>query len=196
MVKNSKKSKETAIPESKTPTPSPAAGNGDRALFRGTGRRKTRGREKRKAGQEHKIDQPRDKPKPCRRASPEPAPNARIEPAKSRSPRSKFGCAPTSSPSGGCSMASRETRRTTGWKRSGSCKKKRRNAPKEALGYAMARASGKHSFTFSRSRLIVKGLGRNPWTRASFSSSCARSSEPCPETSNNGGTLRGGEAFS
>jgi Protein of unknown function (DUF2934) len=31
MVKNSKKSKETAIPESKTPIPSPAAGNGDRA---------------------------------------------------------------------------------------------------------------------------------------------------------------------
>ena len=51
---------------------------------------------------------------------------------------------------------------------------------------------GKHSFTFSISRLIANGFGINPRTPASCNNSWARFSSPLPVTRSSGGTMRGG----
>ena len=63
-----------------------------------------------------------------------------------------------------------------------------------ALALTADSIPGRHSFTFSISRLITNGFATRPRTPASFNNSCARFSSPLPVTSSSGGTIRGGTA--
>ncbi len=116
----------------------------------------------------------------------------RLRRSKSRTPKSGF--APTSFRKSGCAKVGRALPPTIGWKRAASWKSRRAAAADQRQ--AAADVSGTQARTFSRRRLIVKGFGRNPATRASFSNSWARSSWPWPETSSSGGIRRAGVAFS
>ena len=127
-----------------------------------------------------------------------------------------FVSAPTSSPSIACGSRCPATPTTIGSKPAASSSKKRsasilgrarlrraaeclfRVAARQSLALPEPYASpivsipGKHSFTFSISRLIANGFGTNPRTPGSRNNSCARFSSPFPVTSSSGGTIRGG----
>lgn len=112
----------------------------------------------------------------------------------SNRPMKKFESARISLRNAGNVSTCPATRIRTGSKQNvSSCPK---SAPADAaFSYGIDSNPGTHPFALSRRRFIANGLAISPATPGSFKSSWARSSSAFPETSNNGGTSRGGCAL-